>query len=85
MAVDLMLGFPTLVQERQLKQRPHICALASQRNKNRHIQRIVLRILPVGVEVYSPLIPAHREAITGYVLPYPHPFRKRVSIDCKVV
>lgn len=74
MTMNLMLPFPTLIQQRQLEQRPHIGPIASQRNKNRDVRRVILWILAVGVEVDGPLVPADGERVARDVFPDPDSF-----------
>ena len=85
MAMDFMLLFPTLIKKSKFKQRSNIGSLASERDKNRDIQRIVFGILAIRVEVDGPLISTHGEGIACDVLPYPHTFGEGVTSDREVV
>ena len=73
-AMNLVLPISALVHQSEFKQRSHIRTFAGKRNENGYIGRIVLRILAIGVEVYSPLVAADREILTGYVLANADPF-----------
>lgn len=85
MAMNLVLPLPTLINQSQLEQRPHVGPLARQRDENRDVRRIVLRILPVRVEVYGPLVPSHREILARDVLTDPHAFSEGVALDDEAV
>lgn len=76
---------PTLIHERQLEQSPNVGPLARQGYEQRHIHRIILNALAVGIEIDRPLVAADAERIGGDVLPDPHPLRKRVAGDREVV
>lgn len=84
-AMHLMLPLPALVDQRQLKKCPHVRTFAGERDEDRHIHRIVLGILPVGIEVNRPVEPAHREQVARDVLPRSHPLRERIPPDRKTV
>lgn len=74
-----------LIQKRQFKQRPHVRALAGQRDEQRHVLRIILDALAVRVKINSPGETAHHECVGSDVSPNPHPFRERVAVDFELV
>lgn len=78
--MHLVVPVPALVQHRQLEQRPHVRAIARQRDENRHVHGVVLGVLTVRVKVNCPVVPAHGERVAHYVLPDAHPFRQRVPL-----
>lgn len=85
MTMNLMLPFPTLIQQRQLEQRPNIGPIASQRDEDGDVGGVILGVLAVGVEVDSPLVPADGESIAGDVFPDPDSFGERVAFDREAV
>lgn len=85
MGVHLVPLLAALVQERQLEERPHVGPFAGQRDEERHVRRIVLHALPVGVKIDRPRVPADDERIRRHVLPDPHPFQQRIPRDLEVM
>lgn len=80
-----MLPFPTLIQQRQLEQRPNIGPIASQRDEDGDVSGVILGVLAVGVEVDSPLVPADGESVAGDVFSDPDSFGQRVAFDREAV
>ncbi len=85
MAVDFVVPVPTLVHHGQLEQSPHVGAVASERDENRDVHRIVLGVFTVGVKVNRPVVTAHRESVAHYVLTHTHPFGQRVALHGETV
>lgn len=85
MAMHFMLPFPALVNKSQLEQRSDIRPLARQRNENRDVSRIILRIFTVGVKVNRPFIASDGEIIAGDMLTDAHSFGHGVALDHKAV
>lgn len=83
--MNLMLPFTALIDKREFKQRPDVGAVASQCDEDGNVGRIILNILPVGIEVNSPLIPSDGEIIAGNVLAGSHSLRQRVPLDHELV
>lgn len=81
MAMHFMLPFPALINKSQLEQRPNIRTLTRQRDKNRNVSRIILRVFSIGVEVYRPFVASDGEIIARYVLPDAHSFGQGVALD----
>lgn len=84
-AVDLVLPFAALVNQGQLEQRPYISAFAGEGDEHGDVGRVVLGVLPIGIEVDRPLVPADGEIFAGYVFPHSHALGKRVASDCELV
>ena len=74
MTMNLMLAFATLIQQSELKQSPNIGALTGQRDENGDVNRAILYILPVGVEIDGPVVTADGEDVTADVLAGAHAF-----------
>lgn len=75
MAMNLVIILATLVQKRELKERPDIGALARQRDEERYVGGVILAALAVGVEVNGPGVAADGEGIGREELSDPHAFR----------
>ena len=74
MAMNLVIIPATLVQKRELKERPDIGTLARQRDEERYIGGVILAALAVGVEVDGPGVAADGEGIGSDELSDPHAF-----------
>jgi len=85
MAMNLMLPLTTLINKRKFKKRPHIRSFTRQRDENRNIRRIILRILSIRVEVDRPLKPSDGENIASNVFSNSHSLRERVPLDQEFV
>lgn len=68
MAVNLVPLLAALVHQRQLKERPHAGALAGQGDEQGDINRVVLGVLPVGVEIDGPRVAPDLESVRRNVL-----------------
>lgn len=75
MAMNLVMPLPALVNERELEKRPDFGAFASQCDEDRHVRRVILRVLTVRVEEDPPLVASDGKVIARDVLPHAHPFR----------
>jgi hypothetical protein len=76
-----VLALVALVEERELEERAHVGALGGERDEDGDVGGVVLGVLPVGVEVDRPLVPAHGEGLAGDVLPHAHALGERVALD----
>lgn len=85
MAMNFIIPLLTLIHQRQLEQSPNIGSVASERNKDRNVHGIVLRVLPIGVEVNSPIVTTNGESVAHDVLSRAHPFGQRVTLYCELV
>lgn len=85
MCMHLVPLVAALIQKRQLEQRPHVRPLARQGDEQRHIRRIVLRALPVRVEVNRPRVVPDSEILGSDVLADAEVFGEGVSGDLEVV
>lgn len=85
MAMNLMLLIATLINKRELEQSPHIGSFARQGNEQRNVRGVILRTLPVWVEVDSPRVTADGEGIGGDVFADPDAFGERVAADLEFV
>lgn len=83
--MHFMLPFPALINKSKLEQRPHIRALARQRDENRDVSGIVLGIFTVGVKVNRPFIAPDGEIMAGDMLADAHSFGHGVALDQKSV
>lgn len=81
MAVNLVLAPAALVQELELEEGADVGALAGEGDEDRDVGRVVLGVLPVGVEVNRPLVPADGEVLAGDVLAHAHALGERVPLD----
>lgn len=75
----------TLIQKGQLEKRPNVGAIAGKRDEEGNIGGIVLRALPIRVEINRPIVTTHRENIRSYVLPDPDSLGERVPGDLELV
>ena len=76
---------PTLIHQTQLKQRPNIGPLTSQRDKQRDISPIILRTLPIRVKINCPQMPSDEKRVGRHVFPNPHPFRQGIAANLEVM
>lgn len=84
-AMNLVLLLTALIDKRELEERSDVGALAGERDEDRNVSGIVLRVLPVGVEVNRPLVTSDGENVARNVLPHSHALRQRVSLDHELV
>jgi hypothetical protein len=83
--VDLVLGLAALVEERELEERADVGALGGERDEDGDVGGVVLGVLPVGVEVDGPLVPADGEGLAGDVPADAHPLGEGVALDDEAV
>lgn len=67
MTMHLVLLFPTLIQQSELKQSPDISAITGEGDKDGDISGIVLEVFTVGVKVDGPVVAADGESVGGEV------------------
>lgn len=85
MAMDLVLSLTALVEERELKESPHVGTLACEGNEHGHVGGIVFGVLPVGIEVDRPLETTHGKGLAGNVLADAHPLGEGITLDHELV
>jgi hypothetical protein len=83
--VDLVLALAALVEERELEERADVGALGGESNEDGDVGGVVLGVLPVGVEIDRPLVPADGEGLAGDVLADAHSLGQRVALDDETV
>lgn len=85
MAMNLMPPSTALIHQRQLEQRPNVARIARQGDEERDVRGVLLRILPVGVEVDHPVVSPDGEDVALDVPPRAHAFGEGVASDREFV
>lgn len=85
MAMDFMPPVTALVDEGQLEESPDVGSFAGEGYEEGHVDGVILRALPVRVEVDRPGVAAEGEGLGGDVFAHAHAFDEGVAADLELV